>query len=306
MRVPGGEPPAATLGAMDELRTPNRTAAQLQPAGDEAYNAYAQLYAYQRGTLNATTPQVVAETTDWTRERITIDTGYGGERMDVNLFIPRTARPPYQAVVFFPTFGQVSFPLSSTDLGPGPGLEGLIDFVWKSGRVLVYPIWQGTFERFRAPFDLADAVRTQREWVERRWDLGRTLDYLETRPDIAADKFGYIGISFGSSWATPLIALEPRLKAAILVAAGLTPSAPIQSFDPVHFLPRIRIPVLMINGRFDPLFPVDTAQVQMFDLLGTPPEHKRLVIRESGHVMPRADLLRASSGWLDQYLGPVR
>jgi pimeloyl-ACP methyl ester carboxylesterase len=172
--------------------------------------------------------------------------------------------------------------------------------------VLVYPIWQGTYERFRAPFDLADAVRTQQEWVQRRFDLGRTLDYLETRSDIETDKFGFIGISFGSSWATPLIAVEPRLKVAILVAAGLPQPAPRPSFDPVHFLPRIRVPVLMINGRFDPLFPVDISQQPMYDLLGTPPENKKLVILDTGHVMPRADLLRASSGWLDEHLGRVR
>jgi pimeloyl-ACP methyl ester carboxylesterase len=170
--------------------------------------------------------------------------------------------------------------------------------------VLVYPIWQGTYERFRAPFDLADAVRTEREWVERRSDLGRTLDYLETRSDIAKDKFGFIGISFGSSWATPLIAVEPRLKVAILVAAGLPQPAPRPSFDPVHFLPRIDVPVLMINGRFDPLFPVDTSQQPMYELLGS--ETKRLVTLDTGHVMPRADLLRASSGWLDEHLGRVR
>jgi formylglycine-generating enzyme required for sulfatase activity/pimeloyl-ACP methyl ester carboxylesterase len=306
MRVPGGEPPAATRGPMDGLRTQTRTAEQLQPATDEVYNAYAQTYAYQRGALNASMPEVVAQTPDWTRERVTIDVGYNGERMDVNLFIPRTARPPYQAIVFFPTFGQVTFPLSSDELGPGPGLEGLIDFVWKSGRVLVYPIWQGTYERFRAPFELADAVRTQQEWVQRRSDLGRALDYLETRADIDADKFGFIGISFGSSWATPLIALEPRLKVAILVAAGLPQPAPIPTFDPVHFLPRIRVPVLMINGRFDPLFPVDTSQQPMYELLGTPTENKKLVTLDTGHVMPRADLLRASSGWLDEHLGRVR
>jgi predicted esterase len=306
MQVPGDTPPAATLGAMNELRAVDRTPAQLQPASDEEYTAYTRFYNYQPGPLNASSPEVVAETADWTRQRVTIDTGYGNERMDVNLFIPRTARPPYQAIVFFPTFGQVAFPQSSDDLGPGPGLEGLIDFVWKSGRVLVYPIWQGTYERFRAPWNLADAVRTQREWVERRYDLGRTLDYLETRTDIAADKFGYIGISFGSSWATPLLALEPRLKTGILVAAGLPPLPPTPAIDPVHFLPRIRIPILMINGRFDPLFPIDKAQEPMFNLLGTPAEDKRLVILDAAHVMPRSDLLRASSGWLDKYLGPVR
>ena len=62
----------------------------------------------------------------------------------------------------------------------------------------------------------------------------------------------------------------------------------------------------MLNGRFDFFFPVETSQKPMFDLLGTPPEHKRLcVYPTTGHIVPRAELIKEILAWLDRYLGPV-
>ena len=43
--------------------------------------------------------------------------------------------------------------------------------------------------------------------------------------------------------------------------------------DPVNFASRVKIPVVMLNGRFDFFFPTDTSQEPMFRFLGTPPEH---------------------------------
>jgi hypothetical protein len=43
----------------------------------------------------------------------------------------------------------------------------------------------------------------------------------------------------------------------------------------------------------------------MFKLLGTPPENKRQVIYESGHFVPRNQLIKETLDWLDKYLGPV-
>jgi predicted esterase/predicted Ser/Thr protein kinase len=299
-----GEPPPATLGALEALQNTRRSEQQLLPASDEVYAAYAAQYAYRSGDLRAGAPQTVASTPEWTHERVSIDAGYGGERLDVNLYLPAVGRPPYQALVYFPGLDAVFFARSQAVMQPGFG--PLLDFVWKSGRVLVFPVWQGTFERFRAPFDATDAVRTQREWIERRFDLGRTIDYLETRSDIDPERIGYVGLSFGASFATPLIALEPRLRTAILVGGGLPQPMPQPGYDLIHFLPRITQPVLMVNGRFDPLFVMDSMQVPMFERLGSPAADKRLALADGGHVVPRSDLLREATVWLDKYLGPVR
>jgi pimeloyl-ACP methyl ester carboxylesterase len=50
---------------------------------------------------------------------------------------------------------------------------------------------------------------------------------------------------------------------------------------------RIRIPVLMINGRNDFDIPVKELQEPLFRWLGSPPGDKKHVVVEGGHVVPR-------------------
>jgi pimeloyl-ACP methyl ester carboxylesterase len=40
--------------------------------------------------------------------------------------------------------------------------------------------------------------------------------------------------------------------------------------DLVNYTPRIDIPVLTINGRFDHIYPYEPSQRRLFELLGTP------------------------------------
>jgi hypothetical protein len=44
----------------------------------------------------------------------------------------------------------------------------------------------------------------------------------------------------------------------------------------------------------------------MFDLLGTPAEHKQLRVYESDHFIPRNEIIKETLAWLDRYLGPVK
>jgi hypothetical protein len=63
----------------------------------------------------------------------------------------------------------------------------------------------------------------------------------------------------------------------------------------------------MIGGRYDYVFPVETAVQPLFDHLGTDPEHKRFLLYEMGHgPFPRGQLLRDVLPWLDAYLGPLQ
>ncbi len=56
----------------------------------------------------------------------------------------------------------------------------------------------------------------------------------------------------------------------------------------------------------DFFYPVETSQVPMFRLLGAPNEHKRHVVYETGHNIPRNEMIRETLDWLDRYLGPVK
>jgi len=61
----------------------------------------------------------------------------------------------------------------------------------------------------------------------------------------------------------------------------------------------------MLNGRYDHYYTVETAQRPLFELLGTPDEHKSWRVYNGGQNVPRTTLLRDTLNWLDNYLRPV-
>jgi hypothetical protein len=103
-----------------------------------------------------------------------------------------------------------------------------------------------------------------------------------------------------------VLAVEPRLKAGILVVAGLCFQRAQPEVDAAGYVRRVVAPVIMLNGKYDFFFPYQTSQVPFYELLGTPKDHKKLVVHEVGHAIPATDRARESLAWLDRYLGPVR
>jgi len=70
--------------------------------------------------------------------------------------------------------------------------------------------------------------------------------------------------------------------------------------------PHVTVPTLMLSGKYDFIYPVETHQKPLFYLIGTPPEDKKHVIFEAGHLpLPRAPMLKEIMAWLDKYQGPV-
>ncbi|MEO6325555.1 MAG: hypothetical protein ABIT01_19220, partial [Thermoanaerobaculia bacterium] len=173
---------------------------------------------------------------------------------------------------------------------------------------LVFPVYKGTFER-RSALVIGDLVpkNLHRDaLVAFAKDLGRTIDYVESRQDLHARKVGYFGVSWGAAVGSVLLAVETRPKAAIVVGAGFDTSRPLPEADELNFAPRVRMPLLMLNGRFDRFLPVESTQQPMFDRLGTPAGQKRFVLVESGHAPPRNELIKEAIPWLDRWLGSVR
>jgi pimeloyl-ACP methyl ester carboxylesterase len=77
--------------------------------------------------------------------------------------------------------------------------------------------------------------------------------------------------------------------------------------DPFNFVTHVTIPVLVLSGRYDATFPLESSQRPLFHFLGTPAKDKKQVIYEGGHgVFPRPEAVRECLDWLDRYLGPVR
>ena len=135
-------------------------------------------------------------------------------------------------------------------------------------------------------------------------DLGRTVDYMETRPDLDTRKLGFYGVSWGANEGPRLVAVDGRFKALVMTSGGLGPNPPTET-DALNFAPRVRIPVLMLNGRSDFMVPFEPNQRLLFEALGA--KDKVFKRCDGGHanLLTRPDLIGEILTWLDKYLGPV-
>jgi dienelactone hydrolase len=290
--------PSAPLDATmtRPIATVERDPATLKPVGKDVYRVYVRQFEYDRQPLD-----VVAlgaqDTPEWRREKVSVLAAYGKDRLPIYVFVPASAKPPFQAVVFYPG-SNANVTSSSENLA----LQWA-DFVVRSGRVLVYPVYQGTYERRipgpRGPGVLRDLT------IQRGKDLRRTIDYLESRNDIDASKIAYYGVSLGAQLGPEWLAIEPRFKTGVLMSGGFETWNLPPEIEPMNYTPHVTVPVLMVNGREDFDLPYATAQLPMFKMLGS--AEKKHAVFEGGHIPAKPqEPIKEMLDWFDHYLGPVK
>jgi formylglycine-generating enzyme required for sulfatase activity len=289
-------PPDAAFDAIDH---PNYDHRQDVAVDDDVFALLLKSFDYDNRDLDAQVESTDDEPEHWRHELVSVRTAYGDERLPIHLYLPKNVEPPYQAVVYFPPSSALLLTDSAKPSFP------FAYFIPKSGRALIYPIYKRTYGRqvdLHGPNDRREAT------IQIGKDLRRTLDFLETREDIDSDKLVYYGLSWGAFVGPLMTAIEPRFTASMLVAggSGRYPKNWPAVAVPQNFAPRSTVPTLMINGKADFGAPVETNIRPMFEMLGTPAEHKRLVLLDGGHVPSSTnEVIREVLDWLDLYLGPV-
>jgi eukaryotic-like serine/threonine-protein kinase len=297
---PSSVPKAAT----EALLSPARDYSREKPVSNELFRVYKSMYSYDKAPLHAMVESVDDSNESWKCEKITLDAAYGSERVTAYLFLPRHFTPPLQTVVYFPGSDVVESRSNERLLADMHWNEYLI----KSGRAFLYPVYKGTFERGGAlNSDVPNMTSSYRDHVI-AWskDLGRSIDYLETRPEIDRDKIAYYGFSWGGYNGAILAAIEARIKVCVFFLGGIYAEKALPEVDEINFAPRVKVPVLMLNGRYDFYCPVQSCQLTLYRLLGTPEENKKHMLYEGSHGIPRNELIKETLNWLDRYLGPVK
>ena len=303
---PGVNPPSdvfepATVDEVYDLRT-------VEQISDGVFQIYRDLYEYDRIPLQAAIEFRDDSSDDWVKEKVSFTGFTPDERMFVYLFLPMNAKPPYQTVVYFPGSWAARSP-SSDGLERQAHFMRTVQYLIKSGRAVVHPITIGMYERSMP--DSLRAAMGPHQYMDYRIriirEYRRTIDYLESRPDIDAERLDYYGMSWGGGWANLVLAVEDRFKAAIVEVGGLRLEPEVRpEVRMVYYTPRITLPVLMLNGEYDLAFPLELNVRPMFTMLGTPAKDKRLVVYPTDHFIPTDEFLKESLAWLDKYLGPVQ
>jgi dienelactone hydrolase/tRNA A-37 threonylcarbamoyl transferase component Bud32 len=302
MKLDADDPSLAVLSR--RIESPSRNYNTETPASDEVFAAYTRIYSYDRTDLNAAVEGTDDANPDWRVEKVTFTAGYPHERVIAYVFLPKSAKPPYQTAIYMP-------PANAWDLRSSAALVANPPFSYlvRSGRAVVLPIYKGTFERGTDDIK-SDLRKDSNAWRDHvillSKDISRTVDYLLTRQDIDHDRLAYVGTSRGAALAPVLLALEPRFQAAALWIPGLYLERPAPEVDAVNFAPRVKIPVLVLSGRYDYNFPDEASSRPFFERLGTPPEHKRRILYDTGHNLPFNEAVKETLNWFDTCFGAVR
>lgn len=111
-------------------------------------------------------------------------------------------------------------------------------------------------------------------------DWRGVLDALCAFREIEASAVGYYGLSMGTAYGLPLLAEEPRIRAAVI---GMWGTSRVNSERLVDDARKVRCPTLFSMQWDDELFTRE-GQFRIFDALATP--RKSLSIHPGGHDNP--------------------
>jgi hypothetical protein len=242
---------------------------------------------------------------DWTREKVTFTAAYGGERISAYLFLPKNTKPPFQSVVFFPS-ARVNFLSGSADLGD----MSFVDYVIKSGRAVIYPVYQKLYERRSTTVTLPGPTLQRATLVDWRKDVGRSIDYLETRDDIDKSRIAYLGVSQGSAYGVVIAASRGSIQGGRLPRRWHVPNRRRDWQDSIRWTSRRGSPnpSSWSMAATMPRSHTRAHKLPLFRMLGTAAADKRHVVFDTPHDvrLRRTDLVREVLDWYDKYLGRVQ
>ena len=276
-----------------------------KPVPDNVFQVYRDLFSYDKMALNSQVEWRNEGATDWIQEKVTFDAAYESERMIAYLFLPKNGTPPYQVMIHLS--GASEYQRSTKDVDRLWDFEQCLSFIIKNGRAVLIPACKGTLDRGDdTTTQVLDGDSSTRQFTDINIkivkDLKRSIDYLENRPEIDRQKIAYGGFSFGALLGPILMATDDRVKAGILQSGGFFPGVRPE-LALFNYLPRIKTPTLLLNGRYDLILNYETNTRLMFELLGGPKEQK---LYDSSHIVPRNELVKETLAWLDKYLGPIK
>ena len=284
----------------EEIQRPTKDISKLLPVDDKTYQIFKSQYEYDKFDLNASIKESKINQTGQRVERVEFDS-FNNQKMQALLYLPIDKKGPFKTILFYPGSGTINTRSSQRAMDY---LHKNRSFLVESGYALIMPIFTSTFERGDGLLSSIpnESISYRDHVITWGRELQLTVDYLQTREDIDFNNLAYMGWSWGGRLGSIMVAIENRFKTGLLIVGGMRVQNKKPEVDPLNFLPRINIPILMLNGRYDHFFPVETSQIPMYNFLGTKTKHKKHIIYETGHSIPFNELAKESLDWLEKYL----
>lgn len=307
------------------VRTPPDRSERLNTS-TAAFERFQKIFEFENTPFREQIEEIELHDPRFDCKKISLDSPWGEDRSKIFFLEPKRAQPPYQTILWLPSFWAYSLESFEKHFGQ---IRCRFDFLLRSGRAVAVMAMPGMYGR--PPFDVeipSDAneriagLRRERsgsleKFKERIFhrrsltisvvrEVKRLVDFLVEYPGIDSEKIGYHSVSLGGVLGPVIAANEQRISAAVWGFGGLGDEDLLPEIDPAVYLPRVTIPVLQLNAQYDYVFDRDNSSRPWLEYLGTDANSKRQLLYESGHSGPTESIMnRDSVAWLDLHLGRV-
>ncbi len=257
------------------------------PVNDQVFDALVSQFRPRNSNLQIEPETLLTHLNETKTFKESISTGYG-ERMNVLTVLPeKHDGSSLPTLIYFPGLGDLMGTNSAEESLEG-AWEILGFFVSKCNCALIAPSFSGVYERFDygavPPRENYRQIRMDRirKWVQ---ETHQVVSYLKESTMPVGDKIGWLGLSYGAINTMPVLALTEALEGAILMSGNLPNFYESAFADAINYLPRIKMPVLLLNGKYDTIVSSEQALLdKRMEFLGTSPKEKTQIIYEAGHV----------------------
>lgn len=280
---------------------PKRDFLNEETVSDEVFEIFREQFNYPDKPLHAKLiPQEVSSGT-FKVDRFEVTSAYEKDGiLPGYIFYDGSYKKPLKPIIYFP--GSNAIHHTNVEYMIKSSLNRF-SYLMKEGYAVILPIYLSTYER--ADSIKSDYPNESEEYKDHviKWgkDYRRAIDYVFSRDDMDSNNLTYLGSSWGGFMANTLLAIDDRMKSATLYVGGLCFQKSKKEVEAYHYTSRITIPVQMLNGKYDQFFPLESSQIPMFELLGTPEEDKKHYVAQTGHFVPRETLIKEHLAWLKKY-----
>ena len=272
---------------------------EIEDVSDEVFNVYKSQFDYNSQPLNSKTLNIENFQDGYSSQIFEMETTYeSDEKLFGYVVFSNRFKDKYDPIIIYPNASSIG---SNTDTNlPNQLLNGF-KYLIDEGYAIIHPVYHNTYSREKThnTWWPNDSEKYKNTIIKIGQDYKRSLDYIESRNDFNFEHLSYFGYSWGSTTSNYLLAIDDRIKAAVLCVGGLMMQKSKKEVEAHYYVRRIKTPILHIVGKEDGIFGFEESYKPWKELIGTAKDKLKLIELDNvGHGLPWDTIRKHHSNWI--------
>ena len=272
---------------------------EIEDVSDEVFDVYKSQFDYNSQPLNSTTSNIENFQDGYSSQIFEMETTYeSDEKLFGYIVFSNKFKDKYDPIIIYPNASSIG---SNTDTNLPNQLLNTFKYLIDEGYAIIHPVYHNTYSREKThnTFWPNDSEKYKNTIIKIGQDYKRSLDYIESRNDFNFENLSYFGYSWGSTTSNYLLAIDDRIKAAVLCVGGLMMQKSKKEVEAHYYVRRIKTPILHIVGKEDGIFGFEESYKPWKELIGTSKDKLKLIELDNvGHGLPWDTIRKHHSNWI--------